>query len=50
MTLPDALFLLVGAVSLVASVGWIGWMAVDGLRWLWRRYRCTVLRWFPSAF
>ena len=37
MTLPDALFLLLGALSLVASVGWVGWMVWDFGLWLWRK-------------
>ena len=37
MTLPDALFLLLGALSLMASVGWVAWMAWDGLVWVWSK-------------
>ena len=38
MTLPDALFLLVGGVSLVASVGLVGWMVWDGVKWVWGKW------------
>ena len=38
MSSTDAFFLLLGVVSFVASVGWVAWMAYDGLVWLWRKH------------